>query len=43
MSQEPVRSYVWDEVESLPRREMEKLQVERLRAGIDRVSETVPF
>ena len=27
----------------LPRGEMEKLQVERLRAGIDRMSKTVPF
>jgi phenylacetate-CoA ligase len=43
MSKQDVRSYIWDEVESLPQREMEKLQVERLRAGIDRVSKTVPF
>jgi phenylacetate-CoA ligase len=38
-----VRSYVWDDVESLPSREMEQLQQERLRAGIERVSRTVPF
>ena len=43
MSKQDVKSYIWDEVESLPRPEMEKLQVERLRAGIDRVSKTVPF
>jgi phenylacetate-CoA ligase len=43
MSKQDVRSYIWDEVETLPRPEMEKLQVERLRAGIDRVSKTVPF
>jgi phenylacetate-CoA ligase len=43
MSKQNVRSYIWDEVETLPRPEMEKLQVERLRAGIDRVSKTVPF
>jgi phenylacetate-CoA ligase len=43
MSKPEVKSYIWDEVESLPRRELEKLQVERLRAGIDRVSQTVPF
>jgi phenylacetate-CoA ligase len=43
MSKEEVRSYIWDEVESLPRPDLEKLQVERLRAGIDRVSKTVPF
>jgi phenylacetate-CoA ligase len=43
MSRQDVRSYVWDEVETLSPREMENLQVERLRAGIDRVSKTVPF
>jgi phenylacetate-CoA ligase len=43
MSKQDVRTYIWEEVETLPRREMEKLQVERLRAGIDRMSRTVPF
>ncbi|HEV8725777.1 MAG TPA: phenylacetate--CoA ligase [Candidatus Binatia bacterium] len=43
MSTQHVRSYIWDDVEALPPLEMEKLQVERLRAGIDRVSKTVPF
>jgi phenylacetate-CoA ligase len=43
MNKQGLRSYVWDEVESLARPDMEKLQVERLRAGIDRVSRTVPF
>jgi phenylacetate-CoA ligase len=43
MSTQDVRSYIWADVETLPPREMEKLQVERLRAGIDRVSKTVPF
>jgi phenylacetate-CoA ligase len=43
MSKQDVRSYIWDEVESLPRREMGKLQVERLQAGIDRMSKTIPF
>lgn len=38
-----VKSYIRDEVETIPPRDMEKLQVERLRAGIDRVSKTVPF
>ena len=37
MSKEDVKSYIWDEVETLPRPEIEKLQVERLRIGIDRV------
>jgi hypothetical protein len=43
MSKQMVRSYIWDNVESLPPREMEQLQLERLRAGIERVSRTVPF
>ncbi len=43
MSTQIVKSYIWDEVETLPPQEMEKLQVERLRAGIDRVSKTVPL
>lgn len=43
MSKRMVRSYIWDNVESLPRREMGQLQLERLRAGIDRLSRTVPF
>jgi phenylacetate-CoA ligase len=43
MSTRDVRSYIWDDVEALPPQEMERLQVERLRAGIDRVSKTVPF
>src|SRR5215475_9287529 len=43
MSKQPVSSYIWDDVETLLRLDMEKLQVERLRAGIDRVSKVVPF
>jgi len=43
MSKRTVRSYIWDNVESLARREMEQLQLERLRAGVDRLSRTVPF
>lgn len=43
MSKQDVKSYIWDEAETLPRPEIEKLQVERLRAGIDRVLKTVPF
>src|SRR5262245_46245841 len=38
-----VRSYIRSEVESLSRSEMEKLQLDRLRAGVTRVSENVPF
>ena len=43
MTKQDVRSYIWDDVEALPPQGMERLQVERLRAGIDRVSKTVPF
>jgi phenylacetate-CoA ligase len=43
MTMRNVRSYIWDEVETLPPHEMERLQVERLRAGVDRVSKTVSF
>lgn len=43
MNSQSIRSYIRDRVESLPRPEMEKLQLERLRAGIDRVSKIVPF
>jgi phenylacetate-CoA ligase len=43
MSRQGVRSYVRDEVETIAPPDMEKLQVERLRAGVDRVSKTIPF
>jgi phenylacetate-CoA ligase len=36
-------SDIRDEVESLPRRDMERLQVERLRAGVERLANVVPF
>jgi len=39
----PVRSYIRHESDTLPRAAMEKLQLDRLRAGIDRISQTVPF
>jgi phenylacetate-CoA ligase len=35
--------YIWDAAEALPRPELERLQVERLRACVARVVETVPF
>jgi phenylacetate-CoA ligase len=38
-----VKSYIRDQVETLPPQEMERLQVERLRAGVDRISKLVPF
>jgi phenylacetate-CoA ligase len=43
MNKRDVKSYIWDQVESMPRADLEQLQVEHLRAGIDRVSKTVPF
>ena len=43
MSTQDVKSYIRDEVETIPPRDMEKLQVERLRAGVERVSKNVPF
>jgi phenylacetate-CoA ligase len=39
----PVKPYIRDQAETLSRPEMEQLQVARLRAGIARVSEAVPF
>jgi phenylacetate-CoA ligase len=38
-----IEPYIWDAAETLPRPELERLQVERLRACIARIAETVPF
>ena len=43
MASKGVEGYVWDQVECLPRPDLERLQVERLRACVDRVAQTVPF
>src|SRR6185503_12985531 len=43
MTKEVAKSHIRDQVETLSRSEMQKLQVERLRQGIDRVSKNVPF
>src|SRR5215510_14819839 len=43
MSSQGVKSYIRDEVETVTPQEMERLQVERLRAGIERMSKAVPF
>ncbi|HWN98400.1 MAG TPA: phenylacetate--CoA ligase [Blastocatellia bacterium] len=43
MSSQIVRPYIYHEVETRPRQEIERLQVDRLRAVVDRVSNTVPF
>src|SRR6266536_2079740 len=42
MKPRDVSSYIRDEVETLPPPEREKLQVKRLRAGIDRIANAVP-
>ena len=43
MSTKEVKSYIWNQVETMSRLETEKLQVERLRACVERVSKAVPF
>ena len=37
------KSYIWDPVEKISRAEMDRLQVERLRNGIERIAAAVPF
>src|SRR5512144_1626235 len=36
-------SFIWDAVETLPPEDMDRLQVQRLRLGVGRLSRTVPF
>lgn len=43
MMAKQLNSYVWDEAETLPRSQMEKLQLERLRSCLQRVAQSVPF
>ena len=43
MSKPIETSYIRDEVEVVARNQIENLQLERLRAGIWRLSTTVPF
>jgi len=43
MSKTIVTSYIRDDVEAAAREEIESLQLERLRAGVDRISKCVPF
>jgi phenylacetate-CoA ligase len=43
MSKPIASSYIRDEVEVVARKEIESLQLERLRSGVDRMSKTVPF
>ena len=37
------QSYILDQVETISSREIQELQLERLRVGVDRLSKTVPF
>ena len=43
MRKSSVRSYILDPVEALRREELDAIQLQRLRAGIERISQTVPF
>ena len=43
MTRQAVNSHIRDQVETLPRSEMQELQVRRLRDAIERVSKNVPF
>jgi hypothetical protein len=43
MRSHAVRSCIRDVVETMPSQDMEQIQVERLRAGISRLSKRVPF
>ncbi|MCI0387256.1 MAG: phenylacetate--CoA ligase [Acidobacteria bacterium] len=43
MNMQDVKSYIRDEVETITRQDMERLQLERLRSCIERVSKAVPF
>ncbi len=43
MSAKQLNGYIWDEAETLPRTQMEQLQLERLQACVQRVIHSVPF
>src|SRR5262245_25513833 len=43
MIKQTVKSYIRDEVETISRDEMKRLQVERLREGLARIAANVPF
>lgn len=38
-----MKGYIWDEAETLPRKQMEDIQLERLRSCVQRLVESVPF
>ncbi len=43
MNGKTVTPYIWDPVETVPRAELEQLQVTRLRACVERVAQQTPF
>lgn len=43
MNSKTINPYIWDAVETLPRAELEQLQVARLRACVERVAQQTPF
>jgi len=43
MNSKTINPYIWDSVETLPRAELEQLQVARLRACVARVAQQTPF
>jgi hypothetical protein len=43
MYQKETTSHIWDQAEALARPDMEQLQITRLRACIERVTQAVPF
>ena len=43
MSAKKLNGYIWEEVETLPRTQLEQLQLERLQSCVQRVANSVPF
>ena len=43
MSAKQLNGYIWDEAASLPRTQMEQLQLERLQSCVQRMANSVPF
>jgi len=43
LSGQDINPYIWDDAETISRRELDELQVERLRACVGRVAHSVPF
>ena len=43
MSANQLNGYIWDTAETLPRAQLEKLQLERLQSCVQRVANSVPF